>query len=156
MYQIYYGEKLMKKWIRCSLLIVVLGLFLVGCGKKKTEYEKALSEAPRLSEQEQRFLEENWYGTDWQYYDQRAGEVTQKNYVIDEQYYGGKERHVVIECDLEDYYVDYELFDLDTGASHGIWRDSIELGDDGLTKVYTSSRSIEGVTIPSILVRKTR
>lgn len=128
----------MKKWIRCSLLIVVLGLFLVGCGKKKTEYEKALSEAPRLSEQEQRFLEENWYGTDWQYYDQWAGEVTQKNYVIDEQYYGGKERHVVIECDLEDYYVDYELFDLDTGASHGIWRDSIELGDDGLTKVYTS------------------
>lgn len=144
----------MKNRIKACLIMIIASCLLISCGKKQTEYEEALANAPELSEEEKEFLEENWYGTDWHYYNDWSGEIEKKNLVIDEQYYAGVKPYIIKNCDLEYYSVDYELFDLDTGSSHGVWRDSIEIGDDGIVRIYSSSRTIEGNTASGFLFRK--
>lgn len=145
---------MMRKGIIGCLVVTALCGIVCGCGKELTEYEKACEHLPILTNEEQAFLEKSWYGNDWKYYDDWTGEVNDKNYVIDEKMYGNNP-YVIRECDLEYQSIDYELFDLDTGSSHGLWRDDIET-DDGIERIYTKSLSVEGFEQPGILFRQVR
>lgn len=141
--------------IRILLLCVMMCGVLVGCGKKLTEYESAKQNEITLSKNEQQYLEKYWYGS-WQKYYSMTGEFDEKEHVIDETLYDGARPYIIknISIENENSYIEYELYDLDTGQSEGLWEDTITV-DDNVETIYTEWKDERfGGQSAGILVRK--
>lgn len=121
----------MRGLVLCALMCVALA----GCGKKTTEYEAAKQNESVVSKGDQQYLDKYWYGA-WQKYDSITGEVDEQLHTIDKDLYDGTRPYVIHSMSAEYGIIEYELFDLDTGESEGLWEDSISV-DDGTEKIHT-------------------
>lgn len=135
--------------VLCILLCVGLG----GCGKKATEYESAKQNESVLSQNEQQYLEKYWYGS-WQKYYSDTEEFDKQEHVIDEDLYDGTRKYVIRALSVEDGIIEYELFDLDTEESEGLWEDTVSV-DNGIETLYTVWKDEQfGGQSNGVLVRK--
>lgn len=139
--------------IRGILLCLLICVGLVGCGEKTTEYEAAKQKEVALSQKDQQYLEKNWYGS-WQKYYLDEEVFDDKMVVIDDELYDRSRYYVIHNMYPESGSIEYELFDLDTGESEGLWVDTIE-EKDGVATIHTEWKDKQfGGMARYILARK--